>query len=94
MEIFNAPREVIEQLRNQKIDAPFEVLEENWETVELFLRCGTQWRVQEGVIRGLDYCAVESVARMLKIEDIETVFLGVQIMERAALMILNKKRSV
>lgn len=84
---------MIEKLRSQRIDAPFEVLQENWETVELFLRCGTQWRIQDGAVRGLDYCAVESVARMLKIDDIENVFLGVQIMERAALMILNKKRS-
>lgn len=68
----------------------FEVWPENWEAVQLFLRLSSQWRygAMGGVI-GLDYPSVESVMRMLRVKDKATMLDELQVMERAALEVLN-----
>lgn len=71
----------------------FEVWPDNWATVEVFLCCATQWRVVAGMggllYQGLDYPAVESVLRLLKIEDVGDIFNGLRVMEKAAGEVLN-----
>lgn len=51
------------------------------------MRCQTQWRHagMDGVITGLDYTAVESVMRLMRIKNRGEVFDGVQAMEYGAL---------
>jgi len=73
----------------------FEVYSENWQILELFISLTTQWRMHLGiggvVFQGLDYIAVESVMRMLKIKAKAEVFNGLQVMEKAAMEILNDR---
>lgn len=69
------------------------MFQENWETVIFFLRLSTQWRhgAMGGWI-GLDYPAVESTMRMLRVKDKAGMLQQVQIMEKAALEVLNRGR--
>lgn len=72
----------------------FEVWPENWQVVEVFYALTTQWRVSLGwrgkVYQGLDYTAVESVLRMLKVRNRAEVLSGLMVMEGAALKVLNR----
>ena len=47
----------------------FEVWEENWVSVDMFLRCGTQWRTSVSGVTGLDYAAVVEVIKLYKVDD-------------------------
>lgn len=67
-------------------EASFEVWEENVETVRVFTKLSTQWRYAPmGGVIGLNYPAVESVLRMLKIKDKAAMLDGLRVMEMAAL---------
>lgn len=46
----------------------FEVLEENWLSIILFLDIQTQWRMDQGVIYGLDYNAIKWIFELKKDE--------------------------
>ena len=64
----------------------FDVFPENWDTVILFHRLQTQWRVAGmGGLIGLDYVAVESVMRICKVKNREQTFDRLRVMEAAAL---------
>lgn len=68
----------------------FEVWQDNWPTLELFCRAGTQWRVTAmGNAAGLDYVGLEAVARLSGFQLTPEVFADIQAMERAALPVLN-----
>ena len=70
----------------------FEVWQENWEIVKFFLLCQTQWRVGGmGGVTGLDYASCVAVIKMYETDQV-AVFEGLQIMEAAALVILNKEK--
>jgi hypothetical protein len=70
----------------------FAVWPDNWTAVELFCSLATQWRVGAmGGFLGLDYPAVESVMRIRRLPERAELFGAVQIMERAALPLLNQK---
>lgn len=64
----------------------------NWPALGVFLACATQWRVAAGfgamAMLGLDYPAVEVVMRQRSVAD-PAVFADVQVMEAAALPVLN-----
>ncbi len=64
--------------------------------MRVFTQLETQWRVVAGmagmVYQGLDYAAVESLLRLLKIPDRQAMFNGLQVMEQAALKELKRKR--
>ena len=67
---------------------------ENWETVAAFLRCTTQWQHagMSGVRTGLIYSGVEAVLRLtVPRERHADVFVGITVMERAALAEFAKK---
>lgn len=62
----------------------FEVLEENWPAVQLFVASSSQWRFSQGVPVGLDYGGVSIVAGSRKIK-LDGQLLGrLQVMEQAA----------
>ena len=85
-----------EQIKKANIKATkdeFVVWEENWETVEMFLRMQTQWRVGFSGPTGLDYAALDWLCRIYSVEDPAVLFVGLQIMEGAALSCFNKKKS-
>jgi len=69
----------------------FEVWEENWPAVERFLRCQTQWRTTMSGVCGLDYTAVQWLFRLYEVKDPPAVLEDLQIMEAAAMKILNKE---
>ena len=60
---------------------------ENWDAVDLFLRCQTQWRSGPGGLIGLDYSVLLALATMYlpASAEAETVLEEVQIMEARAL---------
>ena len=68
----------------------FEVWPDNWPAVEMFLRCQTQWRPTMSGVVGLDYTAVLAVFRLYEVEDQQAVLEDLQVMEAAAVKILNK----
>ena len=71
----------------------FEVLPENWAAVQLFLRCQTQWRTTSAGVCGLDYSAVQWVFRLYEVENPRELLEDLQVMEAAAIEILNKQDS-
>ena len=70
----------------------FEVWQENWDVVFLFLRCQTQWRTSTGGVTGLDYASVVSIAKLYKYKDLPSVIEDLQIMEIAAMAEMNKEK--
>jgi len=74
-------------------DGDFEVWDENWLVVEMFLRVQTQWRTTMSGILGLDYVAVAWLFKMYAVEDPRALLEDLQIMEAAAMMALNNRSS-
>lgn len=74
-----------EEFKPKPENTHYEVWPENWPTVELFLRCQTQWRTGINGIIGLDYGAVLEVGRLYNYQDMPDVLASVQIMEHAIL---------
>ena len=68
----------------------FEVWPDNWAAVDMFLRCQTQWRTTMSGVCGLDYVALEWLFRLYGVEEPATVLENLQVMEAAAVKILNK----
>lgn len=66
--------------------------EENWEVVELFMRCQTQWRMGMNGPVGLDYMAVAWVLKLTAEEATHRALLeDLQIMEGAVLAYIAKQ---
>ena len=71
----------------------FEVWEENWSALEMFLRVQTQWRTTMSGVLGLDYTAVAWLLKLYEVEDPRALLEDLQIMEAAAMMVLNSKEA-
>ena len=71
----------------------FEVLEENWPAVQMFLRLQTQWRTTMKGLLGLDYGAVAWILRLYEVEDPRALLEDLQVMEAAALLSINSRSS-
>ena len=70
----------------------FEVFEENWPALDLFLRVQTQWRTGMNGPIGLDYGAVAWVLRLTTDEATHRALLeDLQIMEGAVLCYMAKQ---
>ncbi len=50
----NAPEDVIREMEKAQASEDFEVWDENWPAVEMWLRLQTQWRTSFGGLIGLD----------------------------------------
>ncbi len=70
---------------------PFEVWEENWQAVEMFLRCQTQWRATMNGVLGLDYAAVGYVLSLYAADDQRSLLEDIQTMEAAAMTVINSR---
>jgi hypothetical protein len=72
-------------------NAVFEVWEENWEAVQMFLRLQTQWRMGMNGVIGLDYGAAKWLFRLyaVKVKDQRSLLEDLQVMEAAAMEKLN-----
>ena len=58
----------------------------------MFLRCQTQWRVGMSGIIGLDYTSVIKMIKLYLVEDTVAMLENLQIMEAAALQVINKEK--
>ena len=58
----------------------------------MFLRCQTQWRVGVSGIIGLDYTSVLEMIKLYLVEDTVAMLENLQIMEAAALKVINKEK--
>lgn len=94
-----APQEVIDAAQSnlKPTDDDFEVWQENWNSLLFFLAVSTQWNVAAGMSGlfyvGLNHVALEANMNMRNIKKQNRLQLcnDMQLMERAALEILNKK---
>ena len=57
----------------------------------MFLRLQTQWNTNMGAIIGLKYEVLEWLCRLYLIKDKQSMLEGIQVMEAAALKLLNKQ---
>jgi hypothetical protein len=73
--------------------ADFEVWEENWPVVEMFLRAQTQWRTTMNGVLGLDYGALAWLFMMYEVEDQRALLEDLQVMEAAAMVTINSRSS-
>ena len=71
----------------------FEVWEENWSVVEMFLRVQTQWRTTMNGVLGLDYGAVAWLFMMYEVNDQRALLEDLQVMEAAAMVTINSRSS-
>lgn len=72
----------------------FEVWEENWKAVMMFLRLQTQWSVTMGGYVGLKYEVLLGAGGLMSLYDVDNpreLLEEIQVMEAAALSELNKK---
>lgn len=69
----------------------FEVWEENWPVVEMFMRVQTQWRTTMNGVLGLDYGALAWMFMMYEVQDQRALLEDLQIMEAAAMLTINSR---
>jgi hypothetical protein len=72
-------------------EGDFAVWEENWQAIEMFMRCQTQWRTTMSGVLGLDYGAVAWILRLYEVEDQRSMLEDLQVMEAAAMTVLNER---
>jgi hypothetical protein len=70
-------------------DPTFEVWEENWAAVQMFLRLQTQWRMGMNGVIGLDYGAAEWLFRLYAAKEPASLLEDLQVIEAAAMAKLN-----
>ena len=93
MKRFGAPEELVEDMILEASPV-VEIWPDNYEVFQFFLSLSSQWVIIPGmaaVLRvGLRYESVEAIMRIKKIKNRSELFDDLQIMEFAALEVLNK----
>lgn len=69
----------------------FEVPEEQWNVVAMFLRCSTQWRTSQGGVIGLDYNPILKLLDQYPDEDPIAFLDDIRVMENRALTLFSEK---
>lgn len=92
LQAMGAPEDVIAQLEVAQREEDFEVWEENWSAVEMFLRLQTQWRTSFGGLIGLDYVAAKWLFDVYAVEDHKEMLDALMIMERATLTAVSENK--
>lgn len=83
------PPEIAEAI---EADANFDLWPDNEASFVLFTRLQTQWRTGMSGATGLDYHGVGAAVRMMGKPMTPELFSDVQLMERAALIAMQKKK--
>ena len=83
--------DAIAELQSRKQSKTFEVWEENWDIVMMFLRMTTQWNTSYGGVTGLNYSSLEWLCKLYAAKEPVAIFEGVQVMGLTALSALNSK---
>ncbi|MEX3951976.1 DUF1799 domain-containing protein [Paraburkholderia sp. EG287B] len=96
---FGARQVDVDSARERARESDFEVYPDNWETVQVFLALGTQWRAiavstmaSARVLQtGIDYGAIDPVFRLLGVarKRRAAVFEKLRVMEEAALDVMH-----
>ena len=90
--VFGIQPDQAEQIQSDARPREFEVFEENWEAVMVFLKAQTQWRVAPmGGVIGLDYSALRWLFELHPPDNPAALLADVQVMEVAALKALQPK---
>ena len=89
--VMGAGPEIAEAMQQTSPTHDFEVLEENWQAVSLFMRLQTQWVPLMGGVAGLNYQSVQWLFTIEGIENQREMLADLQVMEIAALQVLNVK---
>jgi len=79
-------------LPQERKEKDFEVWEENWESVLLFIKMMTQWRTTMGGVIGLDYSVLQMLFDLYDIDNRKEIFENIQVMEQEAMLHMNKER--
>jgi hypothetical protein len=83
-----APQDVIDKIipaAGPEEEPDFEVWEENWPAVEMWLRVCTQWRVGMNGPVGLDYNALQWLFQLYEVSSPKQLLDDLQVMETAYL---------
>jgi len=86
-----SPEQIAAALVDAKPDQ-CEVWEENWDIVLMFIRMSTQWHTSMAGLTGLIYPSLEWLCKLYSVKDPVAIFEGIQVMEMAALAVLNASR--
>lgn len=86
-----AAPEIAQAVQASSPNSDFEVLEENWQAVLMFMRLQTQWVPLMAGVAGLNYQSVQWLFTIEGIENQRELFADLQVMEIAALQVLNAK---
>tara|TARA_R100000234_G_scaffold13418_1_gene7455 strand:+ start:429 stop:671 length:243 start_codon:yes stop_codon:yes gene_type:complete len=79
-------------LPQKRIEEDYEVWEENWESVMIFIKMMTQWRTTMGGVIGLDYSVLQMMFELYDVSNKTDTLENIQVMERHAIKILNKDK--
>ena len=83
----------IEEQPEEEVD--FEVFEENWDIVMMFLRCQTQWNTTFGGVVGLKYEVLlldGGLFDLYHVDNRQEMLEGLQLMEIVAIQESNKEK--
>lgn len=75
------PAEAVAELIGSQAPEHFEVWPENWAALDLFLRCQTQWRTDNGQRVGLVYSELIAIGSLYSVENLGRVVEDVQVIE-------------
>jgi hypothetical protein len=90
--VMGASSAIIDAVQQDSPTYDFEVFEENWPIVKLFMQMQTQWVVAGmGAFIGFNYQSLEFLFRIEGVENQREMLADLQAMEVAALNILNAK---
>lgn len=89
---FGAPADMIEASQATPDAALFGVWEDNADTVVMFMRLQTQWRVSDGFFLGLNYQSAEFLFKIHGVENASAMMDDLQAMEMAGLHVLNNRK--
>lgn len=89
--VMGALPEITEAVQEDSPARNFEVWEENWPTISMFMKLQTQWVPSAGGLLGLNYQSVEFLFRIEGVVKQREMMADLQTMEVAALEILNTK---
>lgn len=88
------PEEEVARVMDTQRETQFEVDQENWDAVVLFMRSQTQWVVSAmGQRTGLNYAGIETVARLYRMDLTPDLFDQVQLLELTVINELSKRAS-
>ena len=80
----------IKGLPEQRVEKNYEVWEEHWDSVQMFIRVMTQWRTSMGGVIGLDYSVLQMLFELYDVNNRQEIFEDIQVMEREAMIHMNK----